>query len=90
MGPIKIHDIISKSNINLDALDFKNIGFRHYNAPNAYAYGTTNKQTGKINGLARIVSNKGFIIEGWIQNNKINGYGRFIDQKGGYSLGMHK
>ena len=30
LGPIKIADIVKNSKINVDTLDFKNIGFRHF------------------------------------------------------------
>ena len=52
--------------------------------------GMTNKGTGKICGVARLVTKQGFFMEGWVENSQMNGYGRMIYQTGAYSIGMFK
>ena len=43
LGPISIQEVLEKSKIKADDLDFKSIGIKHSENQKGYAYGMINK-----------------------------------------------
>ena len=89
LKPLKIEEIISKSNSDIDLQD-QYLEYKRVDGFKAYAIGFFRKGTKTRHGISRSVGKDGQIQEGMFKDDKLNGFARVCFKSGDYYIGQYE